>query len=75
MREQDVFVLAEAALVAVVEQIRDDQWTITRTTMPGYPTCGTVAGDRRLRSPGEVAPDASRQDRLLGITGRQPDSR
>jgi len=26
LREQDVFVLAEAALVAVVEQIRGDQW-------------------------------------------------
>lgn len=29
MREQDVFVLADETLLRVVEQIRDDQWTMT----------------------------------------------
>jgi hypothetical protein len=43
MREQDVFVLAEAALVAVVEQIRDDQWEMDLP--PGFATRRT---DRTL---------------------------
>jgi hypothetical protein len=98
MDERDVFVLADQALLRVVEQIGEGQWEMVipdwfpRNAKKGDVTLGEIiayhayddswvpdmlAGKwRAIGVYGQAVPvpeGASLQDRLLGLTGREPD--
>jgi len=66
MTEQEVFVLADRTLNDVVAKISDDQWDMR---MPAsFARRGAGAFPPRVDVPG----DAPLQERLLGLTGRDP---
>jgi len=66
MTEQEVFVLADRTLNDVVAKISDDEWDMR---MPAsFARRGAGAFPPRVDVPG----DAPLQERLLGLTGRDP---
>jgi len=75
VNEKDVFILVDEALKNVLDQIRDDQWDsrVPDDLSPRQPgaTLRQMVNDDAYDD-AWVPEDAPLQDRLLGLTGRQP---